>query len=87
MMEYDDFMPGSPVGTLIGNLPRARTEKIIEQERKTHRHLARGETAKNGDVYGGKDWGFLYEVGTGNTNMKEGDLVDWAVCYRIRRRL
>lgn len=87
MMTYDDFMPGSPAGTMIGGFPRAHTEKVILKERKTHRHLARGERAKNGDVYGGEDMGFLFEVGTESTSMKEGDLVDWAVCYRIRRRL
>lgn len=79
-----------PAGTLIGGMTLTQSDAIYEEEKKTHRHLERGEKAKVGDMYGGKDMGFLYEVtkrGDKGTNMRPGDLVDWAICYRIRRPL
>ena len=70
----------------IGGYTPAETQRFIQEEKKTHRHLLKGELAKNGDVYGGKDWGFLFKVGTKQTSLTAGALVDNMVCYRIRRR-
>lgn len=74
-------------GSTIGGYTAKQSEAIAAEEAKTHRHLKAGERAKNGDIYGGKDWGFLFKVGGPKTSLKEGDPIDWALCYRIRRKL
>lgn len=62
--------------------------KVRAEEAKTHRHLQPGEAVRNGDVYGGKDWGFLFTIGSKQViSPCDGDKCDALLRYRIRRPL
>ncbi len=61
---------------------------IIEEEAQTHRHLKKGELCEAGDIYGGKDWGFIFTIGSKQVQSPQpGEPCDICLCYRPRRKL
>ncbi len=63
--------------------------EYVAEEARTFRHLKESETWRTGDVYGGKDWGFLFTVGNPKeTGIKDGDeITHGMMCYRPKRKL
>ncbi len=68
----------SPPGALIGGLTAEQRIPIIDRELLTARRLERGEPLRVGDIYGGQDWGFVFEVHSPGGPCPGG-------CYRWRR--
>lgn len=60
---------------------------IVAKEAKTHRHLWPSEPLANGDIYGGEDWEFEFEIGTSSVQSpRAGDPCPEST-YRYRRPL
>lgn len=55
-----------PPSTIAANGRPAHVawDECVREETKTHHYLRKGEPVQLGDIYGGKDWGFEFMVGS-----------------------
>lgn len=64
------------------------TDVAVKAEKRTHRHLNPSEPVRDGDVYGGDDWGFVFTIGSDETEIAAGTPAHLVgMQYRPRRPL